>query len=182
IALDQANSIEELAQALESVVLALNRNKNRVGRGQRIECEKAERRRAVEEYVIVFIANRAQCRAKPVFTSHETDELDLCATEFLIGSNEIEKGDFRWSNRLPNIPLIDQHFIDSLDPFALEDPKPATGIRLRIKVDEKCFSFGSRKTCREVDRRRRLPDTTLLIRNRDHSGESFLPGGRFSCE
>ena len=44
---------DELAQPLEGVVLALDRDQHRVGRGQGVDGEQAERRRAIDEDVVV---------------------------------------------------------------------------------------------------------------------------------
>ena len=47
--LDQIDGLDELRQPLERVVLGLDRNQQAVGGGERIDGQRAERRRAVEE-------------------------------------------------------------------------------------------------------------------------------------
>ncbi len=52
---NNADCIEELAYTLEGKVLGLNRDNHRVGGREGVDSDKAQRRRAVDEYEIVFV-------------------------------------------------------------------------------------------------------------------------------
>ena len=52
--LNHANRAEELAQSLERVILALNRDQNGIGGRERVEREEPEARRRIDEDEIVI--------------------------------------------------------------------------------------------------------------------------------
>ena len=51
--LDDAYGVEQLGDALEGEILGLDRDYHRVGGGEGIDGDESERRRAVDEYVVV---------------------------------------------------------------------------------------------------------------------------------
>ena len=64
LATDQLQRVEELDQALERQVLGLDRDDHLVGRDQRVDRDRAERGRAVEERVGEPLAHRAEAVAE----------------------------------------------------------------------------------------------------------------------
>ena len=75
----------ELAEPLEGVVLALDRDQHRVGCGERVDREQAERRRAVDEHVVVVVADVVERRREAALAGHQRCQLDL-------GSGQRERG------------------------------------------------------------------------------------------
>ena len=59
LALDEAQRVEQAGEALERVVLGLDRNDHAVGRDQRVDRQRAERRRAVQQRVGEAVAHAA---------------------------------------------------------------------------------------------------------------------------
>ena len=72
---------DEVGEALEGEVLAVERNQHRVGGDERVEREQSERRRRVDEDDSRTSHAAAQEALEPVFTFGESDELDLGAGE-----------------------------------------------------------------------------------------------------
>ena len=80
--LHQRDVAEQLAQTLERVVLALDRDDHVVGRGEPVDRQQAERRRAVDEgEVVVVRAIVASARSQLQLAGERGDELDLGAGE-----------------------------------------------------------------------------------------------------
>ncbi len=78
--LDLADRVHQLRQSLKSEVFALHRDQYAVGTAQRVDCQKPERRRAVDHYHIVAVGDRREpyggtpfrvrpCRSKIEFRS-----------------------------------------------------------------------------------------------------------------
>ena len=61
IAPDQIDVAQQLAETLERVVLALNRNEDFVGGVEAIDGEQAERRGTVDQHVVVVIEHGVDC-------------------------------------------------------------------------------------------------------------------------
>ena len=57
VLLHQLDVAQELAQALQGVVLALDRDQHLGGRGQAVDGQQAERGRAVDEHEVVVVAD-----------------------------------------------------------------------------------------------------------------------------
>jgi DNA-binding winged helix-turn-helix (wHTH) protein len=74
---DQANRREQLAEPLEGEVLALDGYQRRVGCGQRIEREQAERGRAVDQDVVELTSNRVEQAAEATLPLLDRRELHL---------------------------------------------------------------------------------------------------------
>ena len=82
--------MEELRQALERVVLRLHRHEHAVGCGERVDGERPERRRAVEEDEVVPVAPRGERLSEIRSPSVAAAELDDGAGEIGLGGDEIE--------------------------------------------------------------------------------------------
>jgi hypothetical protein len=72
---------QELAEALQGVVLALDRDKNAVCGRERIHREKAHRRRAVEQDEVELLADVREGLLEPSLALADRDELHLGTRE-----------------------------------------------------------------------------------------------------
>ena len=61
-----AHRADEIGEAFEREVLAVERNQHRVGGDERVERQQAERRRAVDEDVVELVAQRMRAAAAGV--------------------------------------------------------------------------------------------------------------------
>ena len=68
-------------ETLERVVLALDRHDHVVGRGQPVDGQQTERRRAVDEHEVVLVADRVERPLELELAAEGGDELDLGAGE-----------------------------------------------------------------------------------------------------
>src|SRR5262249_19675234 len=75
------DGIEERGEALERVVLALERHEDRVRRPERVHREQAERRRTVDEDEVVLLPERHERFLQAMLTASDADELYLGAHE-----------------------------------------------------------------------------------------------------
>ena len=96
---DEVDGRDELAEALERVVLALERHEHRVRRRQRIHREQAERGRAVDEDVVVRIGDRRQEPGEAPLALGDPGKLHLGPGEGDRRGDEMEARDSRCERR-----------------------------------------------------------------------------------
>ena len=84
MALDETDVGQQLAEALERVVLALDRDQHLAGSDEGIDRQQSERRRAVDEDVVeVDVAlpeEGVERRSQALLAGHERNQLDLSAS------------------------------------------------------------------------------------------------------
>ena len=100
---DEIDGRDELAQALEGVVLALDRDEDGVGGGERVHGQEPERGRAVEEDVVVAVADRLEESCEAALALAERRELDLRAGERDRRRHEREPVDRRRDDQLASV-------------------------------------------------------------------------------
>src|SRR5262245_52624094 len=93
VILHQADGGDELGQPLQRQVLALERNQDRVGRGQRVYGQKPERGRTVDEDEVVLLADGCDASLEATFPGHQPHELHLRPRQPLARRNQIEVGE-----------------------------------------------------------------------------------------
>ena len=69
--------MDQLAQALQGVVLALDRNDHGISRCHCIHCQHIQRRRAVHDDIIIVVLDIVQRVPQDEFLSGDPDQLDL---------------------------------------------------------------------------------------------------------
>ena len=79
VRLHQLDVAQQLAETLEGVVLALDRDEHLVGGGQAVDGEQAERRRAVDEDEVVVAAHGLERPPQLELPAERGHELDLGA-------------------------------------------------------------------------------------------------------
>src|SRR2546426_7843662 len=79
----RSHGVQELREALEGVVLALDRNEDAVGGGEHVEGQEAERRRTVDDDVLVLVAHVAQRAPHHRLARLPIDELHFGADQVL---------------------------------------------------------------------------------------------------
>jgi|HubBroStandDraft_5_1064220.scaffolds.fasta_scaffold02076_2 hypothetical protein len=76
--------VEEFGDAFECQELALDRNEDGIGGGQGVDSEKVERRRAVDEDVVVLGEDAGDGALEPVLAVLDVHQLDLGANEVFV--------------------------------------------------------------------------------------------------
>ena len=158
--LDQVDRLHELREALERVVLGLHRHDHAVGRGERVDRQRAERRRAVEQHEVEALRllrarRRGSARRRRAATARPPRRRARASTERGRGSRTASASRAR-----------ERHAVEQVvrrRPVRAH-PEPGGRVRLRVEVDHERALARLGQAGREVDRRRRLADAALLIR------------------
>ena len=103
----RSNRGQELAEALQREVLALDRDERRVGRRERVDRQQAERWRAVDEDVVVLRADGAKKACEPSFTLLERRELDFGPGEGHGRRNQRQPVDLRLDREVGELGVVD---------------------------------------------------------------------------
>ena len=100
---DAAHRADEIGEAFEREVLAVQRNQDRVGGDERVQRQQAERRRAVDEDVVEVVARtrgRARSRSSRAGERHQ---LDFGAGEIAIRGNQLQAIDGGRNDERPRV-------------------------------------------------------------------------------
>ena len=149
----------------------MQRNHHAVGGHERVQGEKPERGRAVDENMIEALAQRREKSAKLRLASWKRDHLDFRAGQIAIGRDD---GQLRREARHhEGVGISDgravgcrQDVVNGAGGRFLTAQADAAGhIGLRIDIDEQDMPAGCCERRGEVDHRGGFPDTTFLVRN-----------------
>ena len=172
VLLDQLDVAQQLAQALEGVVLALDRDQHLVGRGQRVHGEQAERRRAVDEDVVVVVAHRRRgpCCSRSSRLNAGTSSISAPARSRLAGATK------RLRTAVASMQSSMRHVVqEDVVHRGLEvadvDAQAGAGVALRIEVDDQDPVAEVGQAGAEVDRGGGLADAALLVGDGDDPGQ-----------
>src|ERR1700687_3997155 len=168
------DSVQELRQAFQCVVLALDGDKECIGGRQHIDGDQAQRRRTIDDYVFVLRPKRFDRLPHDVLSVRLVNELDLCRGQVGGGSYDIQllELDALLSGRA-QIGISDEDVVQGERYVFFLKADAARSIPLGIRVDKQSSLLSGGKTCGEVDCRRCLPDATLLICDCDYSRHEF---------
>src|SRR5882672_10405780 len=92
------DGVEELREALERVVLALHRNEQRVRGGEHIDGDETQRRRTVDEYVVVLRGDRCEGGAHRAVPVRMVDQFDFSTRELRGSWKEIEVSELNFAH------------------------------------------------------------------------------------
>src|SRR6266542_2206156 len=175
--LDRLDDLQQRGHALQRVVLRLHRDDHALRGDERVQGEQPERRRAVDEDVVVALHDVArELVAERHLAADGAEELHLRGRELDVRGCDVDVlgprvHDDRGERRLGlehdvRHPALDVREVDA----------QAHGqVRLWIEVDaeDRAAELGQRPT--EVDGARRLADAALLVRDRDDLAQTVLP-------
>src|SRR5262249_44684725 len=156
--------VHQLREALQRVVLALQRNKHRVRGGQGVDGEKAERWWAVNEHVVIICQRRLKRLAKSILAAVFANQLDLGATQVRGGRYNGQEAQLGGVKELAQRPGAQQRVVNRPVERIRLKSQAARRITLRIHVHEERLSLGSGEAGGKIDRRGRLTDAALLVR------------------
>src|SRR6202040_1618748 len=88
----EPDRIQELRNALEGVVLALNRNEDAMRGREDVEGDEAERWRAVDDHDVVRALDRLERRTQGALAALAVPQLELGADQVLRGRQHVEMG------------------------------------------------------------------------------------------
>ena len=160
--LDEVDGAEQLRQALERVVLGLNRHDRTVRGSERVHRQRTEGRRAVEQDVGVRIELAGESLGEVALTAGPVREVDGRGGETALRHHDVEVVDARGLRQTRKRDAVEQVVRRRA---VRPQPQPRGRIRLRIEVDEEDVLARRGETRAQVHGGRRLPDATLLVRN-----------------
>ena len=177
VLLHEVDVAQQLAQALEGVVLALDRDEHLGGRRQAVDGEQAERGRAVDEDEVVVVAHLLERPLEAQLTAEGRDELDL-------GAGQVEGGRGARTGSAPRSARRSPRWAGRAGSRRTSTPcrsrmlmpEPGGGVALRIEVDDQHPVAEVGQAGAEVDGRGRLAHAALLVGDGDDPGER--PGER----
>jgi hypothetical protein len=106
-----------------------------VGRGQAVEREQAEARRAVDEDEIVGVADFGECAAQPPVAPFDSDQFHLGAGELAVGADDVVTALRAGPPGLDDRGAFQQHVVHARVEGSLVDSRAHGRVALRIEVD-----------------------------------------------
>ena len=91
---------DEIGEAFEREVLAVQRDQHAIGGDERVEREQAERRRRVDDDEVEFVAQRREQILQAALAIGDADQFDLGAGEIARRGNEREPIDRRGQDEI----------------------------------------------------------------------------------
>src|SRR5438132_3591051 len=171
------DDLEERRHALQRVVLGLHRDDHSVRAHERVQREESERGRAIDEDVVIALDDvLGELVAERHLAADRAEELDLGGGQLDVRRCDIEMlglrvDDDRRERRLRLDEDVRHAALDGREVHAEADGE----VRLRVEVDTEdgVPELGERST--EIDGAGRLPDATLLVRERNDLAQTPTP-------
>src|SRR5690606_28249896 len=109
---DALNRVDQITQAFQCVVLALHGNDYPVGSGQGVDGQHRQRRRTVDENVVVILPYRRQCVAQTVFLGRQVEQRHLGSRQVSVGGQQLITTMFGILHGIDQAAFADQHVVD----------------------------------------------------------------------
>ena len=173
--MDSLDGRDQLSDALQGVVLTLDRHEDLVRRTQRVDREQAERGRAVDQHVVVVVDDGVDCPVEPSLAAEGRHQLDLGAGQFEVCRGDEQALDAGRLDAVLERHVVQQDVVHRRVQTAL-DAQARRRVGLRVDVDDQDSLAEVGEGRADVDRRRRLADTAFEIGDGDDAGERVPPG------
>ena len=169
---DEVEGGKQLGQSFQGVVLALQRDQNGVGGRQRVDGQQPERRRAIDEDVVVVGLDVGQQAAEASFAALDGRELDFRARERDRRWHDVEVIDRAGEGQFTKADAVDDRVVDrSFDGVTVET-EATRGIALGVEVDDEDSLAEEGEVAPKIHDRRGLPDAALLVGTGDRLAHS----------
>src|SRR5947207_13637711 len=139
---DTHERVEQLGNALEGQVLALNRNEHSSSGYQRIQGEKIQGWRTVQQDESIFFVEGFQRRLQLVLAIFRIDQLDGSPSQILIGGGGIQPVRLRPFAHLSARTVENQYVIKGFSRGIVCEPDGRCSIRLGIAICQERGLFG----------------------------------------
>ena len=165
-----AQRADEIGEALEREVFAVQRDEDRVGGDERVQREQSERGRRIDDEEVEARSQRIEEAAQPPIAIGQRNQLDLRAGEIARGGDDAEAVDGGREDEV----LGDDDVAASAPgrwcrrPRLSFQPQAAGGVALRVGVDDEDGGAGEGERAAEVDGRGGLAHAALLVRDGYH--------------
>src|SRR5690606_12118000 len=174
VTLNQADRVQELGQPLQRVELALDRNQHGVRRGERVQRQQAERRRAVHQDEIVPAARRLERAPQHQLALRTVDQLDLGADQVAARGRHVEERKMEAADDdVVERGSLDHDVVHGRVHVRALDADPAGRVALRIHVDHERAPLGDSQAGAQIDGGRGLANAAFLVRDGDDAGHAL---------
>jgi len=167
--------VEQFGDALHGVILALNRHDDRVAGRERVNGKEIEGWRAIDENVVVVLANGLNEVFKLVFASFHADELDGGTDKIFVCRNEVQAGNLGLEDDSGGRFVQDDGMVNRASSGILRESEAASRVSLRIRVYEERALFFSGQRGTEIDGRGGFSHAALLICDGNDSAHAIAP-------
>ena len=172
---DLLDGVHQRGETLQRVVLALNRHDHRVRRGERVDGEHVQRRRAVDDDVIVVAADPRQRVAQAEFPHLHVQQLHFGGGQVAVGGDQVEAGILGGvDHRVFHVHFAHQHVVDGVFRLVLVHTGAAGGVPLRINVHQQHLLARRRQGSGQIDAAGGLAHSTFLVGNGKNGGHCGL--------
>ena len=154
----------ELHEPAQRQVLALHRHDHAVGRDERVDRQQAERGRRVDEDVVVAVAHLDERLLERALAADQRGERELGAGEVDRRDGDV---DLDGLDDVRDRDAMDEHVEHRALDRVRVHPLAHREVALRIEVDHEDAMPQLAERDAEVQRRRRLRDAALLVREHD---------------
>ena len=151
----------ELDEPAQREVLALHRHDHAVGRDERVDRQQAERRRRVDEDVVVAVAHLDERLLERALAADQRGQRELGAGEVDRRDGDVDLDGLDHVGDRDSVDEDVEH--RALDRVGVH-PLAHREVALRIEVDDEHALPRLVQRDAEVERRRRLRDAALLVR------------------
>ena len=165
---DRLDGAHDLAEAFEREKLALQRNDHRIRSGERIDGEKAQRGRAIDQDIARLDADGGLAEflngvGEPVMAALGVDQFDFRAGEIDAGGGEQQPRNIGFRHRRFEAVFPAKNVISGDAAVRRRNPKTGRGVALRVEIDEQDFFAHRGERGREIDRGRGFADAAFLV-------------------
>src|SRR3990167_165051 len=159
----QLDGAEELGKPFQRIILRLHRDDYLIGRHQTIDSEESQRRRTIDQDIIVLRADLAQDMLQAEFPILDMHHLDLRAGQILPRRNDVQAFRIRPQDDFLRCETQNHRMIEIFFEALGIDAQARRGIALRIQIHQKNLLAGLRQIARNVNRRSGFPHPAFLI-------------------
>ena len=178
---DGFQGADELRQALQRIILALNGDQHAVAGTQAVEREQVEAGRAVNEDKVVILLHFRQRLAQAALSAGQVDHFQASARQTGVGTDDIG-AELGFADDVFGLRLPDEHFISTQLDTPFGDAVARGGIALWVQIDDQHFFSQCCHAGRKVDGRRCLADAAFLVCNcNDFCHALLIPPGKKIC-
>ena len=160
-AFDNADGGDQVAQALQGIVLTLDGHQDRVGGAQAVQGEKLQRGRAVDENEVIVIGHLGQSFLQEKLPIGHPDHFHGGTGQRFVGREHMGVGGLH--DGLLHRGTADEHIVDGGEHCSLVYAEARGGIALGVKVADQHTSTGRLKAGAQTDTAGGLAHAAFLI-------------------
>ncbi|KFJ05780.1 hypothetical protein BITS_1784 [Bifidobacterium tsurumiense] len=150
-------------------------NNHAICGSQRIHREQSQRRLAVDDDDVIFIAHLAQHSGQNLLATHFGDQLHLCCRKVDIGRHDVDVFELGVLNHLMHINgIIEQRCIHRILHSVRVNTQANRGSALRIKVNDQDTAAILAQGTGDINGTSGFAHATLLITHRDNACRTML--------